>query len=359
MPKIYQKYLINNFLNNFLLITTIFFALIFILGSLEEITFLKSLNLNFLYPYFLTLLNTPITLFEIFPFIILLTTQLLFYNLNKKKELSLFKTNGLTNIKIIKVIVLLSVFLGIFNVIIFYNLASNLKFHYSNIKNDLSNDNKYLAMVTKSGLWIKDEVNDKKLIIKSNLIKDNLISKTIINEYDYNFDLIRTIQSDTIDIRENLWIIYNPIITKNNSTEFKNEKLLLQTNFNYEKITKIFSDISTLDIYRLFDLKNDYEKLGYSSDEIYIQVLKLSTLPLFYGIMTIVASIVAFNITQKTSLIFQISIGFLFSIIIYYLIFFSTSLGTGGKIPLELSIIFPMLILSIICLIGLVNINDK
>ena len=76
-------------------------------------------------------------------------------------------------------------------------------------------------MVTKSGLWIKDEINDKKLIIKSNLIEDNFISKTVINEFDNEFNLIRVIQSDKIDIKTNNWIIYNPIITKDNITNIQ------------------------------------------------------------------------------------------------------------------------------------------
>ena len=58
--------------------------------------------------------------------------------------------------------------MGIFTVGIFYNFASILKFQYTNIKNEFSNDNKYLAMVTDSGLWIKDEINNSTLIIKSN-----------------------------------------------------------------------------------------------------------------------------------------------------------------------------------------------
>ena len=84
-------------------------------------------------------------------------------NLFKKDELNLLKINGLNNFLIIKIIFFLSILIGIFNVFIFYNFASNLKFQYSNIKNNLSNDNKYLAMVTKSGLWIKDEIDGKKL----------------------------------------------------------------------------------------------------------------------------------------------------------------------------------------------------
>ena len=67
MYKIYYKYLINNFISKFLNISLIFFSLVFILNILEEITFLKDLNKPFYYPYLLTLLKAPVTLFEIFP----------------------------------------------------------------------------------------------------------------------------------------------------------------------------------------------------------------------------------------------------------------------------------------------------
>ena len=135
MFKTYQKYIIHNFISKFFLITLIFFSLIIIMGSLDEVTFSKDLDVNFLTPYFLTLLNAPITLFEIFPFIFLLTTQFLFYDLFKKDELNLLKTNGLNNFSIIKIVFLIAITIGIFNVLIFYNIASNLKFYYSNFRN--------------------------------------------------------------------------------------------------------------------------------------------------------------------------------------------------------------------------------
>ena len=59
-----------------------------------------------------------------------------------------------------------------FNILVFYNISSILKFQYTNIKNNISDDNKNLAMVTDSGLWIKDEINNKKFIIKSRHIEE-------------------------------------------------------------------------------------------------------------------------------------------------------------------------------------------
>jgi len=359
MFKIYQRYIINNFLMKFINITLIFFSLTVVLGILEEISFFKNLDKNIFYPYFLTLLNAPITLFEIFPFIFLLTTQFLFYDLFKKEELNLLKKNGLNNLKIIKILFLLSIVIGVFNILIYYNFASKLKFHYSNIKNNFSNDNKYLAMVTESGLWIKDEIDNKILIVKSNYVKESFLSKTIINEFNSNFELLRTIQSEKVDIKTNDWIIYTPEITEKNITKRKEDSIVLSTNFNENIINNLFDNISTLDLIKLFDLKKDYDKLGYSSDEIIIHLLKLFTTPLFYGILTILSAIIMFNFTRDKSLIFHIIIGILMSVLIYYMNFIFNSLGSSGKIPIFLSIFFPLMIVSLISIIGLVNINEK
>ena len=359
MFKIYQRYLINNFLIKFFYISAIFFSLIIILGFLEEISFFKDVEVNFLYPYFLTLLNAPITLFEIFPFIFLLTTQFMFYDLFKNDELNLLKKNGLNNLKIIKILFILSILIGIFNVFIYYNFSSMLKFQYSNIKNSLSNDNKYLAMVTDTGLWIKDEVNNKKFIIKSNYVKGDYLGNTIINEFSNNFELLRTIQSKKVDIRKNDWVIYQPKITNNNISETTEGTMILSTNFNVEKINNLFSNISTLNLIKLFNLKKDFDKLGYSSDEIEIHILKLLSMPLFYGILTILSSIIMFNFSKDKSLLVHIILGILMSVIIFYINFIFNSLGNNGKIPIYLSVFFPLLIVSIISIIGLVNINDK
>ena len=97
MFKIYEKYLIKNFLGKFFLISLIFLSLIIILSILEEISFFKDLETSFLFPYFLTLLGSPITLFEIFPFIFLLSTQFLFYDLFKKEQILILNYENLVN----------------------------------------------------------------------------------------------------------------------------------------------------------------------------------------------------------------------------------------------------------------------
>ena len=359
MFKIYQKYIIKNFLKKIYNITLIFLLLIFILSVLEELNFFKNIDANFVFPYFLTFLNLPITLFEIFPFIFFISTQFFFYDLFKKDELNLLKKNGLSNLKIVKILFFLSIFLGVFNVVVFYNFASKLKFYYSDIKNNLSKDNKYLAMVTENGLWIKDEINDKKYIIKSKFIKDQYLVENIINEFDKDFKLIRTIRSSKIDISEKKWIIFRPLVTIDNNTKNFDGNMSMSSNFNSDLINNIFSNISSFDIITLFDLKKDYKKLGYSTDEITIQLLKLFSTPFFYAIYTIFSITIMFNFTKNKSLLFHIITGVLLSVIIYYINFIFNSLGINGKLPAYPSVFFPLFVISILSLIGLVNLNEK
>ena len=359
MFKIYKKYIIKSFLLKFLIVSLIFFSLTIILNVFEEISFFKNSKSSLLLPYFLTVLNAPITLFEIFPFIFLISTQFFFYDIFRKDELILLKNNGLSNFKIIITLFVTTFFMGIFMIVIYYNVASKLKFIYTDIKNNFSNDNKYLAVVNDSGLWLKDETDDSILIIKSKSINNNFLIDVIINEFDFNFQLIKIIQANKIDIDNKKWIIYNPIITKNNISQKELIEISYKTNFDDNKIRTLFSNFSTLNLFELFNLQKDYKSLGYSSDEIKIHLLKLFSIPYFYGLMTILSSVIMINIKNNKSIFFNIILGIFLSVMIYYLNFMFVSLGNTGKIPANISVFLPILFITILTTMGLVRINEK
>ena len=98
--QIYKSYIIKSFLSYFFVVTLIFFILGFFLNILEEIIFLEKYNVNIYYPILLTFLNTPSILFEIFPFIFLISSQLLFINIQENEELNLLKVTGIDNSKV-------------------------------------------------------------------------------------------------------------------------------------------------------------------------------------------------------------------------------------------------------------------
>ena len=359
MFKIYERYIIKKYFKLFFIISLVFLSLAIILNIFEEISFFKDIDVNPLMPYFLTFLNAPITLFEIFPFIFLISTQFFFYEIFKNDEIVLLKSNGLSNFKIIKILFFSSLVSGIIIIALFYNLSSKLKFLYTDIKNNYTNDNKFLAVVNDTGLWLKDETSQSILIIKSNNINDNLLINVLINEFDLNFNLKRTLQSKKVDISNKEWKLYNPIITYKNISTKENQEIKFKTNFDNEKIKNLFSNFSTLDLFELFTLKKDYENLGYSSDEIKIHIFKIFLSPYFFALMTILSSILMINIRKNKSIYFNVILGIFTSVMIYYLNFVFISLGNTGRIPPSIAVFLPMVFITIFSAIGLVRINEK
>ena len=105
--KIYQNYIVKNFINTLLKITFIFYCLIFIMNIFEEINFFKDTDSNIYMPLSLTFLNAPSVLYEIFPFIFLISTQFFFIQLIDKEEILVFKKHGITNTQVLKVIIII------------------------------------------------------------------------------------------------------------------------------------------------------------------------------------------------------------------------------------------------------------
>ena len=134
--KTHKKYLINKFIKNILIVTLIFFILLSIINILEEVSFLKNTNARMYTSIILTLLNAPSILYQIFPFIFLISTQLFFIEIYQSKEFETLKTFNFTNFDLLKLISITTIFVGLSIVIIFYNFSSILKNEYLKIKNN-------------------------------------------------------------------------------------------------------------------------------------------------------------------------------------------------------------------------------
>ena len=356
--KTYIKFLISLFTSSFFKIFFIFFAVIFITNILEQVEFFKEIKFNFFSITFLSFLNSPSILFEILPFIFLISTQIFFIKLIDKNELEIFKYVGLDNYQIIKIISIYSFILGLIFVIFFYNFSSNLKNSYLVIKNKFTDDGKYLAVINENGLWIKDEINQQINIINANKVKDEFLLDVLITQFDEDFNIIRTIQSEKINISSYSWKIAKPKILVGNTIEKFNE-IELVSNFNLKKINSLFSNLSSLSVIDLFKLRKSYKLLNYSIIEIDAHLYKLATYPIYLTLITIFSSIIMFNIGYRKNTLFNLVYGILLSVIIYYVNYFFNILGTTEKIPLILSIIFPLIILSIINIISIIKLNEK
>ena len=356
--KTYIKFLCYIFLRSFFYVFLVMLSLVFILNVLSELEFFKDIDVGIDFTLLLSLLNSPSMIFEMFPFIFLLTTQFFFIKLFNNNELEVFKYSGLKNSSILIIISFLSLIMGIIIITVFYNFSANLKNFYLEKKSQYTTDGKYLAVVTKNGLWIKDEIDDKIYVINSTEIKDNFLIDNFITEFNKNYEVIRNVQSKKIDVSKKQWIISNAKIYNNNDYEIK-EVLKINTNFNYKRITTLYSNLSSLNFFQIIELKNNYKKLNYSLTEVNMQILKIIAFPLYLVLITILSALIMFKIKRLDTTTFKISLGLFISVIIYYINNFFLVMGNTERIPLIFAIFTPLVILGLFNIFMIYKINEK
>ena len=273
--------------------------------------------------------------------------------------INLLKITGIDNFSLIKLLVYLSLVIGIIITILFYTFSSNLKHNYLQIKNKFTDDNKYLAAINDNGLWIKDEYENNIYVINADEFIENKLKNVTINQLDKDFNLKSIIISEQADIEYKEWKLEKVRIFFSTGKKELLDNLKVNTNFNREKLNSIFSNLTSLNLLQLINLSEDYKKLGLSSKEIRSHLFKLYSFPILISIMTTIGCILVLSFNYKNSKFFNLSLGIISSVIIYYVNYFFNLLGLAEKTSILLSICAPLIILILFCFILLVRINEK
>ena len=359
MIKKYQLYIANIFIRNLIFISLIFLSLSFILNFFEELKFFENYEVGLKYPIFLTFLNSPSILFELFPFIFLISIKFFYINLNDKNELNIFKNHGINNYKILTLLSASALLCGAFILLIFYTLSSNLKNHYLNLKNKFSSENEYLAVVNENGLWIKEEIDGYSNIIHAKKFYKNKIENITITQSNVVNAEVKIITAQNADISDKNWTLNTVVVLENMAKNKKFEKIQYKSSFDGEIISNLFSNLNSMNIYQLNLLLSNYSKIGYSTTDVKVHLNRLYSLPVFYLLMTILGLLIMMKLKFIKSKFFIIIIGTIVSVFIYYINYFSSLFGSNETIPIMMSIWLPHLILFLFCLIGGVKLNEN
>ena len=350
--KKYENYLTKLFIKNIGLILIVFVFLSFFLNIFEEIKYFENKENELYYPILLTILNIPSIIFEILPFIFLLGVMFFFINLYDNEEIELLRTNGINNIKITTIISLVSLFMGILLIVVYYSFSANLKNLYLEIKYKYSDKGDHLAVVNEDGLWIKEKSKDSTriYIINAKTYKINTLEDLKITELDNNYKLLNTLKK---------WILSDvKIYSEDKKTENLKKHKYIST-FDSEIISNLYSNLNSLNILQLIKLKENYKSIGYSATEVKLHLNKIYSIPFYLTLTTIIGALLIFRLNFIKSKFFLVVIGVLVSVIFYYINYFSILFGKNETLPVEASVWLPQILIFLICAIGLIRINEN
>ena len=356
-----NKYLGKEFIKIVINVSIIFFALGFLMNLFEEINFLKDFEIGIELPIMLSLLFIPSLVYNMFPFIILLSGIWFFLKIKKSDELIAINVSGMSKLSVILIPCVLSIILGIFFVTSVNPITSLLLKKYETIKGGYEKDKEYLAAITKNGMWMKEKNLLRNNIIRAARLENNHLMDVTIYEFDKNNNFTRRIDADSADISLIKWNLKNVSIIRGDgivSPENINNISYISM-YDIEKIKGLYSNLDTISFWKLDSEIKLLEERGYSTKDIEVKLHKSFAFPFFLLSMVLLSSV--FTLGTRFS---ESNWGYVFatigsSIVIFFFNDFSAALGKTEKLPLELSVWMPIIIVFIFSFIGIIHANQK
>ena len=327
----------------------------------EEINFFKDINIGVYVPILLTSLKVPALLYNMLPFIILISGIWFFRKIKKSDEITAMKISGMSNLSVILIPSIVSIFLGIIFVTMINPMTSVSLKKYETLKGNFERDKDYLAAITKNGIWIKEKNNNKNNIIRASSLKDKNLLILTIYEFDKDNNFIKRVEADYADITSVDWKLKNVNILDNNGNLLsKNlDEITYKSIYDIDKINSLYSNIDTVSFWKIENEIKILEERGYSTKQMETKLHKSLSFPFFLLSMVFLSGLFTLGLNFKENNLTYIFITIITCILVYFFNDLSAALGKTERLSVEIAVWMPILIIFIFGAAGMVYANQK
>ena len=356
-----NKYLSKEFIKVTINTILVFFGLGFIMNLFEEINFFKDIDVGIYIPILLSSIIVPSLLYNMLPFILLISGIWFFRKIKKSDEVTAMKISGMSNLSVIIIPSIIAVLIGILFITSINPITSVLVKKYETIKGSYERDKDYLAAITKNGIWIKEKDSQKNNIIRSeNLMGENLMNITIY-QFDKNNNFDRRIEAESANISSLNWILKNVrIIDDKGKILSKNVKNISYTSiYDLDKIKSLYSNLETVSFWNIGNEIKLLEERGYSTKQMETKLHKSFAFPFFLLAMVLLSGVFTLGTSQKENTFKYVFFGIITCVLIYFFNDFSSALGKTEKLAVDVGVWMPIIIIFIFGTVGMIYANQK
>jgi len=359
---IINKYLAKTFFKVVMNMSLGFLCLGFILNLFEEINFFKDFDVGIGVPILLSAIFVPSLLYKMFPFVILLSGIWFFlFKLKRTDEIIGMKLSGMSNFSVIIIPSIISILIGIIIITSFNPIISVLVKKYETIKGTYEKDEDYLATITTNGIWIKEKQFEKNYIIRSARLNENKLMQVTIYEFNKNNDYLKSFEIEYADISTKIWKLKNTMVINadGNILQKNVDDLTYKSIYDVGKIRSLYSNLDTVSFWNLENEIQLLEDRGYSTNEMRAKLQRSLAFPFFLLSMVLLSGVFTLGMQIKDNNFTYIFIAIISSVLIFYFNDFSAALGKTDKLPIEVSVWMPIVIIFIFSCVGLIHANQK
>ncbi|WP_227269443.1 LPS export ABC transporter permease LptG [Roseobacter weihaiensis] len=293
----------------------------------------------------LVILNTPETVNQILPLIVLIATVAFFTSLARSSELVATRAVGRSALGALVAPVGVVLVLGTLATTMLNPIVAGTSKKYSELAQGYRTGGASTFSISTEGLWLRQSTEEGQMVIgalRSNPDASVLYDVTFL-EYEETGTPFRRIRADSAELQAGEWLLRNakewPLARGTNAegNATLHDRLAIPSTLTVEHIRESFGRPNTISIWDLPDFIRQLDQAGFSSLQHRVWFQSEIARPLFLVAMVLVASAFTMRHTRFGGTGLSVLAAVLLGFALYFVRSFAMILGENGQLPVYLA----------------------
>lgn len=342
---ILSLYVVRRFLWTFLQVLFIFWAVLLMIDMVEQLRRLSGQEIGLGEAFRLALMNTPASLYQILPLIVILSSIALFLAFARSSELVVIRASGRSGLHFLMAPLIAALLIGAFSVAVLNPLVAATQKEFKRLWTAAAEGVASTLSVSDSGLWLRQGAPEGQTVIhatRANPDGTALYGVTFMLFAPDSAPVAR-IEAEQADLVPGAWRLSQAKrwdLARQNperDAESLEEGMLLASNLTAERIRDGFGDPSSVPFWGLPSYSAALEDAGFSARAHRLWFHMELAQPLLLAAMVLVAAGFTMRPTRFGGTGVLVVLAVLGGFSIFFLRNFAEVMGENGQIPILLA----------------------
>lgn len=360
-PPTLNRYLVRCYFVNFMILLTGLLAVIYLFDTVELLRRAAKIeNIPLSLTLMMGLYKLPEVGQLVFPFAVLFSAMLTFWQLTRRHELTIVRSSGLSVWQFITPLIVLALLIGVIKVVLVNPVGAVFIQKFENLESQYLERKSSLVTLSEQGLWLRQANENGKAILHSERIdiKDWSLNDVIVFFFTEDNSFIRRIDAKKAKLEEGQWGFEEAVVNAPKQIPEKADYLTMVTDLTVGELQNSFAAPETISFWKLPNYIKILEETGFDSTSLRIHFQNLLSQPLLFMAMVILAASVSLRPPRIRGTSFLIVTGVIIGFIVFFASSFLQALGASQQIPVIVAAWFPALICFLLGIGALMVLED-
>lgn len=333
--------------------------LIDMIESLREVERIPNAGIGFAAQ--LTLLRAPKLVLTMMPFIFLFGSMWAFYQLNKRSEIAVMRSAGLSVWGIVAPSAILAILLGV-GVLTFVDpLASRMSSHAETVKNEARGKSANLIKVLNGGIWLRQRTGNETLILHADSYDapENKLRDVVLWKQTLDGVFLERWDADEAEIADRQYILTDARLrTPGSSSGRRQETQVMESVFSISDLREDVAKPDTMSIWALPGFISLAEDAGLPTVKYELRYYDLLSLPLKLLAMVLIAATFSMRPVRQGGTVRLVLWGIASGFVLFITAEISNATAEARLVPVLLAAWAPVFIAALLAITFLLNTED-